>query len=50
MNENKHYDDKLYAAIKSAVDYAFSVCGVESFKRTSMFMSNHIHNNGTSKA
>jgi hypothetical protein len=36
-----HYEnDKLYEAIKSAVEYAFSVCGVEGFKRTSMFLSN----------
>lgn len=33
-------DDKLYEAIKSAVEYAFSVVGVEGFKKTSLFLSN----------
>lgn len=33
-------DKKIYDALKSAVDYAFSLCGVECFKRTSMFLSN----------
>jgi len=45
-----HYASKeFHGKLKEVVIEAIKTVGLGVFKRTSMFMSNNIHNNGTSK-